>query len=119
VAPTDSTALITGDRGERFSLTKLVNFREAQVGLLRILQEFERVGGTQSIQADVRVIATTDRDLRAEIVNGKFRSDLFSRLNVFPIDLPSLRERKDDIRILLEHFVKPYASRTGKNVPSN
>ena len=86
--------------------------------LLRILQEreFERVGGTQSIQVDVRVIAATNRDLKAATASGKFRVDLFYRLNVFPIQVPSLRERKDDILMLLEYFVKRYASRAGKNI---
>ncbi len=93
---------------------------EAQVALLRVLQEreFERVGGTQPIRVDVRVIAATNRDFRTEMANGKFRSDLFYRLNVFPIELPALRERKDDIRMLLEHFVRLYASRTDKSIPS-
>ena len=93
---------------------------EAQVALLRVLQEreFERVGGTHSIEVDVRVIAATNRSFRTEIENGKFRSDLFYRLNVFPIELPALRERKDDIPMLVEHFVQLYASRTGKTIQS-
>src|SRR5262245_42914792 len=93
---------------------------DTQVALLRVLQEreFERVGGTQSIQVDVRVIAATNRDLKAATANGTFRLDLFYRLNVFPIEVPPLRERKDDILILLEYFVKRYASRIGKNIRS-
>ena len=93
---------------------------DTQVTLLRVLQEreFERVGGAQSIHVDVRVIAATNRDLRAAIASGNFRQDLFYRLNVFPIEVPPLRERKDDILILLEYFVKRYASRAGKNVRS-
>jgi transcriptional regulator with GAF, ATPase, and Fis domain len=91
---------------------------DTQVALLRILQEreFERVGGAQSIQVDVRVIAATNRDLQAATASGTFRLDLFYRLNVFPIQVPSLRERKDDILMLLEYFVKRYASRAGKNI---
>jgi transcriptional regulator with GAF, ATPase, and Fis domain len=91
---------------------------DTQVALLRVLQEreFERVGGTQSIQVDVRVIAATNRDLKAATASGTFRLDLFYRLNVFPIEVPPLRERKDDILMLLEYFVKRYASRAGKNI---
>jgi transcriptional regulator with GAF, ATPase, and Fis domain len=91
---------------------------ETQVALLRVLQEreFERVGGTQSVRVDVRIIAATNRDLRTEISKGNFRSDLYYRLNVFPIDVPPLRERKDDIGNLLEYFVKQYAKRAGKNI---
>lgn len=93
---------------------------DTQAALLRVLQEreFERVGGAQSIHVDVRVIAATNRDLKAAVANGSFRQDLFYRLNVFPIEVPPLRERKDDILMLVEYFVQPYASRTGKNIRS-
>lgn len=93
---------------------------DTQVALLRVLQEreFERVGGERSIQVDVRVIAATNRDLKAAKETGVFREDLFYRLNVFPIEVPPLRERKDDILMLLEYFVKRFASRTGKNIRS-
>src|SRR5580700_7254786 len=91
---------------------------DTQIALLRVLQEreFERVGGAQPIKVDVRVIAATNRDLRAATSSGTFRLDLFYRLNVFPIEVPPLRERQDDILMLLEYFVKRYASRTGKNI---
>jgi len=93
---------------------------DTQVSLLRVLQEreFERVGGMQSIHVNVRVIAATNRDLKAAVANGTFRQDLFYRLNVFPIEVPALRERKNDIRMLLEYFVKRYASRCGKTIRS-
>ena len=89
---------------------------DIQVALLRVLQEreFERVGGTQCIQINVRVVAATNRDLQAAIANGTFRSDLFYRLNVFPIRLPPLRERKDDILTLLEYFVQRFGRKLGK-----
>jgi len=91
---------------------------EAQIALLRVLQErkFERVGGSHPISADVRVIAATNRDLQAAIAAGMFRLDLFYRLNVFPLEVPPLRERKEDIPMLLEYFIKRYASRLGKNI---
>ncbi len=91
---------------------------DTQVALLRVLQEreFERVGGAQSIRVDVRVIAASNRDLKAATACGAFRLDLFYRLNVFPIDVPPLRDRKDDILMLLEYFVKRYGSRAGKNI---
>ena len=76
------------------------------------------MGGTQQIQADVRVIATTNRDLKAAMVSGKFRNDLFFRLQVFPIEIPPLRERKDDIPLLVEYFIDRYASKMGKKIRS-
>jgi formate hydrogenlyase transcriptional activator len=91
---------------------------ETQVALLRVLQEreFERVGGSQAITADVRVIAATNRDLQAAIAVNAFRSDLFYRLSVFPIEIPPLRERRDDIRMLVEYFIDRYARSTGKRI---
>ncbi len=91
---------------------------ETQIALLRVLQEheFERVGGTRPIRADVRVIAATNRDLQAAISAGSFRSDLFYRLHVFPIEIPSLRERKEDIPLLVEYFMDRYARKAGKNI---
>jgi len=93
---------------------------DTQAALLRVLQEreFERVGGGQPIQVDVRVIAATNRDLTAAAAHGTFRQDLLYRLNVFPIEMPPLRERKDDILILVEYFVQRYANRSGKNIRS-
>lgn len=91
---------------------------ETQIALLRVLQEheFERVGGSRRIRADVRVIAATNRDLQAAISTGSFRSDLFYRLNVFPIEIPSLRERRADIPLLVEYFIDRYARKAGKNI---
>jgi formate hydrogenlyase transcriptional activator len=91
---------------------------ETQIALLRVLQErqFERVGGNQPIRADVRVISATNRDLKAGIATGAFRSDLFYRLSVFPIDIPPLRERKDDIPMLVEYFIDRYATEAGKKI---
>jgi transcriptional regulator with GAF, ATPase, and Fis domain len=81
-------------------------------------REFERVGGGHPIQINVRVIAATNRDLNAAITNGTFRQDLLYRLNVFPIEVPPLRERQDDILMLVEYFVQRYANRAGKNIRS-
>jgi PAS domain S-box-containing protein len=91
---------------------------ETQIALLRVLQEheFERVGGTRPIRADVRVIAATNRDLQAAIGAGSFRSDLFYRLHVFPIEIPPLRERSEDIPVLVEYFIDRYARKAGKRI---
>jgi formate hydrogenlyase transcriptional activator len=91
---------------------------EMQIALLRVLQEkeFERVGGNRTIQTDVRVIAATNRDLNQEVTEGRFRMDLYYRLNVFPVHVPSLRERPDDIPILVDYFVSRFASRMGKRI---
>src|SRR6202045_2482346 len=91
---------------------------ETQIALLRVLQEheFERVGGTRSIQTNVRVIAATNRNLQAAIAAGSFRSDLFYRLNIFPIEVPPLRDRREDISELAEYFVDCCARKVRKNI---
>src|SRR6202041_2399077 len=90
---------------------------ETQIALLRVLQEheFERVGGSRPIRTDVRVIAATNRDLQTAIGAGSFRSDLFYRLHVFPIEIPPLRERREDIPMLIEYFIDRCARRAGKS----
>jgi PAS domain S-box-containing protein len=91
---------------------------ELQPKLLRVLQdrEFERLGGVQTKKVDVRIIAATNRDLRQDIADKKFRQDLFYRLNVFPIELPPLRERREDIAMLVQHFVHKHAAQMGRQI---
>ena len=91
---------------------------DVQVKLLRVLQEreFERVGGNQTIVADVRVIAATNRDLHKAIADGSFRTDLYYRLNVFPVQMPALRERLEDIPLLVQFFIQKHASRVGRRI---
>jgi len=91
---------------------------ETQIMLLRVLQEreFERVGGSGPIRVNVRVIAATNRDLKAAVADGIFRADLFYRLNVFPLDVPALRERRPDILLLVEYFIHRYAKGVGKRI---
>jgi formate hydrogenlyase transcriptional activator len=93
---------------------------ELQPKLLRVLQEkqIERLGGSRTLPVDVRIIAATNQDLWPMVQEKKFRADLYYRLNVFPIMLPPLRQRKDDISLLLGHFIRHYAKRAGKNITS-
>jgi formate hydrogenlyase transcriptional activator len=91
---------------------------EMQITLLRVLQEreFERIGSTKPVQVDVRVLTATNRDLAADVDEGDFRRDLYYRLNVFPVNVPPLRERIEDIPLLAEYLVQRYAKKTGKKI---
>jgi two-component system nitrogen regulation response regulator NtrX len=93
---------------------------KTQAKILRVLQEksFERVGGTENITVDVRVIAATNKDLKEEVSKGRFREDLFYRLNVIPFHVPPLRERREDVPLLLSHFLKEFARETAREVPA-
>jgi formate hydrogenlyase transcriptional activator len=92
--------------------------QEMQVLLLRVLQEreFERLGGTQTLQVDVRLVAATNRDLAEDVRSGRFRSDLYYRLNVFPVHVPPLRDRAEDIPPLVAHFAEKYGQKFGRKI---
>jgi Nif-specific regulatory protein len=105
--------------GGTLFLDEIGDFSPAiQVKLLRVLQEreFERVGSNHTLKADVRIVAATNQDLEAKMANGLFRNDLYYRVNVFPIFLPPLRERKDDILLLADHFVSRYSKKMSKTI---
>ena len=122
VAPTHSTVLMLGETGTGKELMAHAIHGdmplELQTKLLRVLQEqeFERLGSSQTTRVDVRVVAATSRDLPQMVADREFRSDLYYRLNVFPVRLPRLRERREDIALLVRHFVDVYAKRMNKRV---
>ena len=101
----------------RCSWTRSENCRpNLQPKLLKVLQdrEFERLGGVRTLRVDVRIISATNRDLRQDVADRRFREDLFYRLNVFPIELPPLRDRRDDIPTLVRHFINKYSARMSR-----
>jgi transcriptional regulator with GAF, ATPase, and Fis domain len=91
---------------------------DLQSKLLRVLQEkeIERIGGNTTVKLDVRIIAATNKKLEDEVARGRFRIDLYYRLNVFPLTLPPLRERREDIPLLIDHFIMHFSEKTGKNI---
>jgi transcriptional regulator with GAF, ATPase, and Fis domain len=93
---------------------------ELQVKLLRVIQhnEFERLGSSLTVKVDVRIIATTNRDLEEAVRNGRFRRDLYYRLNIFPITIPPLRQRKEDIPLMVQAFIDRYSRKLGKQITS-
>src|SRR4029453_10862625 len=93
---------------------------ELQSKLLRVIQEgeFERLGSSKTIEVDVRIIAATNRNLKLAVEQGAFREDLWYRLNVFPVTVPPLRDRKEDIPVLVEHFVKRFSHKVGQKISS-
>jgi two-component system NtrC family response regulator len=118
-ATTNKKGRFTLANGGSIFLDEIGNLPQALQGkLLRVLQEreFEPLGAERTERVDVRVIAATNRDLRQLVVDGQFQSDLFYRLNVIPIHIPPLRERREDIAVLVDHFVRKHAQRTGKPI---
>jgi len=120
-ATTNKKGRFTLANGGSIFLDEIGNLPQALQGkLLRVLQEreFEPLGAERTERVDVRVIAATNRDLRQLVVDGQFQSDLFYRLNVIPVHIPPLRERREDIPVLIDHFVRKHAQRTGKPIDS-
>lgn len=120
VAPQNATVLLLGETGTIF-LDEIGEMPiELQAKLLRVIQdgEFERLGSPRSIKVDVRIIAATNRNLEEEIDKGRFRADLFYRINVFPITIPPLRRCREDIPTLVNHFITKLNKKMGKNIES-
>lgn len=118
-ARTDKTGLVEEADGGTLFLDEIGELpQNLQVKLLRVLQdeEIRKVGGTSSIQVDIRILAATSKDLEEELAQGRFREDLFYRLNVFPIQLPSLNERLEDVPLLVDHFIKVFNKRLNSGV---
>jgi DNA-binding NtrC family response regulator len=118
-SPKRSLGALERANGGTLLLDEIAELRpDLQPKLLRVLQEreFERIGGSGPVKADVRIIATTSRDLEAEVSAGRFRQDLYYRLNVFPISIPALRERREDIPVLAHRFAARAAAEAGKEI---